>query len=169
MAQRDGLVLALVFVFVPVCVLGVGPAGRIRGGGKVEALWARGPRRTVLERNGFSPREATSVAAWETGGADVVVTVVAVVGLSAVAGRTRRLLTTKGEGGERGRVVLVIDLRLGTGSVCFAVAGCDGDCLISGDSAVPELLGDNSGSMMGIVDTVTTGGSIGNHEGEGAR
>lgn len=110
------LALALVFMFV--CVFDVGPMGRFRGGTKVDELCARGPRIIVLERFGCSPVEAMSVAACKTGGAGalpVVPPLVALlVALSAVAGRTRRLLTiSKGETGERGR--LVIGWRLSTG------------------------------------------------------
>ena len=44
-----------------------------------------------------------------------------------------------------------------------------GGALISGDWAVPGLLGDSCGSVMGIEETLTTGGSVGNHDGEVVR
>jgi hypothetical protein len=100
-AEEVTLRVRFVFTFaVLVCVVCVG-AVKLRGCDKV--LCARGPRRNVLERREFSPEEATSVAACETGGTDALVVVgpllVTPGVLSAVAGRTRRLLTTSDDEG----------------------------------------------------------------------
>ena len=81
--------------------------GRFRGGTKIDELCARGPRGGGLERDRLSPVEATSVAACETGGVGALIVVPSLTAFSAVAGRTRRLLTTSyGETGERGRLVI---------------------------------------------------------------